>query len=84
MKVKERLFGLGLSQRAFMVYRVSMDLPHSIGSSYETLAYYGPHAEAIKGSSFKWTPKAPNAFEEIKSKLTQALVLALACFDKVF
>jgi len=29
-------------------------------------------------------PKAQVAFEEIKTKLTQAWFLALACFDKVF
>jgi len=37
-----------------------------------------------KGSSFHWNPKAQAAFEEIKLKLTQALVLTLPCFDKVF
>ena len=40
-------------------------------------------AQVIKGSSFKWTPKAQSALEEIKSKLTQAPMLALPCFDKV-
>jgi len=40
--------------------------------------------ELIKGSSFQWTPRAQEAFEEVKVKLTQALVLALPCFDKVF
>ena len=33
--------------------------------------------KVLKGTSFKWTPKAQEAFEEIKKKLTQALVLAL-------
>ena len=43
-----------------------------------------PMTEVIKGSSFQWTPRAMQAFEEVKAKLTQALVLALPCFDKVF
>jgi len=38
--------------------------------------------KVIKGASFKWTPKAQTASEEIKAKLTQAPVLALPCFDK--
>jgi len=40
--------------------------------------------EVIKGISFRWTPKAQSAFEEVKLKLTQAPVLALPCFNKVF
>ena len=40
--------------------------------------------EVIKGSSFHWTPRALQAFDEVKAKLTQAPVLALPCFDKVF
>jgi len=43
-----------------------------------------PITKVIKGTSFKWTPKAKLAFEEVKLKLTQAPVLALPCFDKVF
>jgi len=43
-----------------------------------------PMTMVIKGSCFKWTPKAQYAFKEIISKLTQAPVLALLCFDKVF
>ena len=43
-----------------------------------------PMTEVIKGSSFQWIPKAQVAFDEIKLKLTQASVLALPCFDKVF
>jgi len=30
----------------------------------------------LKGSSFKWTPKANSAFEEVKTKLTEVAVLA--------
>jgi len=40
--------------------------------------------EVLKGTSFSWTPKAQVAFEDIKDKHTQAPVLALLCFDKVF
>ena len=43
-----------------------------------------PMTEVIKGSSFHWTPRAQEAFEEVKVKLTQAAVLALPYFDKVF
>ena len=43
-----------------------------------------PMTEVLKGSSFQWNPKAQSAFEEVKKKLTQAPVLALPCFDKVF
>jgi len=43
-----------------------------------------PMIEVIKGSPFQWTPRAQEAFEEVKAKLTQAPVLALPCFDKVF
>jgi len=39
-----------------------------------------PMTEVIKGTSFKWMPKAQLTFEEIKNKLTQALMLALPCF----
>ena len=40
--------------------------------------------EVIKGTSFKWTPKGQSTFEEVKRRLTQALVLALLCFENVF
>jgi len=40
--------------------------------------------EVIKGTSFRWTPKGQSTFEEVKLKLTQAPVLALPCFDKIF
>ena len=43
-----------------------------------------PMTEVIKVTSFKWTPKAQYAFEEVKKKLTQAPILALSCFEKVF
>jgi len=43
-----------------------------------------PMKEVNKGTSFKWTPKNQLAFEEVKLKLTQAHVLALPCFNKVF
>jgi len=40
--------------------------------------------EVIKGTSFKWTPKAQFAFEEVKLMLTQASVLTLPRFSKAF
>ena len=40
--------------------------------------------EVIKGSSFHWMSRAQEAFEEVKVKVTQAPVLALPYFDKVF
>jgi len=43
-----------------------------------------PMTEVIKVTSFVWSPKAQSSFEGIKSKLTQAPVLALPCFTKIF
>jgi len=43
-----------------------------------------PVTEVIKGTSFKWTPKAQSAFDEVKKKLTHAPILALLCFETVF
>jgi len=43
-----------------------------------------PMTEVIKGTSFVWTPKAQSAFEEIKVRPTQAPLLSLPRFSKVF
>jgi len=43
-----------------------------------------PMTKVIKGTSFRWTPKAHSAFEEIKAKLTQTRLLPLPCFNKIF
>jgi len=43
-----------------------------------------PMTEVLKRTSFKWTPKAQSAFKEVMKRLTQAPVLALPCFEKVF
>ena len=43
-----------------------------------------PKTKVIKGTSFKWTPKAEVAFEEVKKRLTQAPILALSSFENVF
>jgi len=40
--------------------------------------------EVLKGIYFRWTPKAQMAFEEVRTKLTQASMLGLPYFDKVF
>jgi len=43
-----------------------------------------PVTEVLKGKTFEWNEKANSAFEEIKTRSTQAPVLALPNFDKVF
>jgi len=43
-----------------------------------------PMTEVIKGTPFVWTPNAQSAFEKIKARITQALILSLLCFSKVF
>ena len=43
-----------------------------------------PMTEVIKGTSFQWTPKAQSVFKEIKRRHTEAPVLSLPCFSKVF
>jgi len=40
--------------------------------------------KVLKGTLFKWIPKAQQAFDEIKEKLTQAPILGLPCFEKIF
>jgi len=40
--------------------------------------------EAIKGPSFKWTPRTQIAFEEVKGKLIKVPVSALPYFNKIF
>jgi len=40
--------------------------------------------EVLKGTKFVWTSQVQRSFEELKQKLTHALVLALPCFEKVF
>jgi hypothetical protein len=37
-----------------------------------------------KGRQFLWTPQAAKAFELLKTKLVQALVLAIPDFSKTF
>jgi len=43
-----------------------------------------PMTEVLKGKDFVWTNQAQIAFEEIKRRLTSALVLALPNFAKIF
>jgi len=40
--------------------------------------------KVIKISSLRWAPKAHSALKEVKTNLTEALIPALPCFDKVF
>jgi len=62
---------------------------HGLASFYKRFirnfnTIIAPMTEVIKGTSFKWTPKAQSSFEEVKRRLTQAPVLALPCFEKLF
>jgi len=75
MRVRWKLFSLGISPRAFMMRSF-----HGLASFYRQFirnfnSIVAPMTEVIKGSSFQLNPKAQMAFEEVKIKLTQALVL---------
>ena len=67
---------------------------HDVGSCHRLTSFYrwfirnfstilAPMTKVIKGSSFKWAPKADSTFEEVTTKLTKAPVQALPCFDRV-
>ncbi|GJU08564.1 reverse transcriptase domain-containing protein [Tanacetum coccineum] len=43
-----------------------------------------PLTECMKGGRFTWTSEAAKAFDILKAKVTEALVLALPNFDEVF
>ena len=43
-----------------------------------------PITYCMKKGDFSWTKAATRAFEQIKQKMTEALVLKLPDFDKVF
>ena len=62
---------------------------HGLDSFYRRLiknfsTITAPMIEVIKGTSFRWMPKAQTELEEIKDNLTRAPVLALHCFGKLF
>eukprot|EP01018_Ginkgo_biloba_P033864 Gb_14356 [translate_table: standard] len=43
-----------------------------------------PMTECIKGKVFQWTTAAQRSFEQLKKKMSEAPVLSLPNFDKVF
>src|SRR4029079_18761574 len=62
---------------------------HGLASFYRRFvknfsSIVAPLTELTKGSKFEWNDQAQRAFEEIKARLTQAPVLALPCFEKMF
>ena len=40
--------------------------------------------ECLKGDQYRWDSQAEESFQEIKRRMTQAPVLALPDFDKIF
>ena len=62
---------------------------HGLGSCYRRFVkdfstIVAPRTEVLKGKTFEWNERANSAFEEIKTRLCPAPVLALPNFDKVF
>ncbi|GKB81938.1 reverse transcriptase domain-containing protein, partial [Tanacetum coccineum] len=68
---------------------------HDIRSFHELASFYrrfiwnfssiiAPLTECMKGGPFTWTSEAAKAFDILKAKVTEALVLALPNFDEVF
>lgn len=43
-----------------------------------------PLTECMRKGEYKWTKAAQKAFDKLKEKVTESLVLALPDFDKVF
>ncbi|GJV05059.1 RNA-directed DNA polymerase [Tanacetum coccineum] len=62
---------------------------HRLASFYQRFiqnfsSIIAPLTECMKGGRFTWTSEAAKAFDILKAKVTEALVLALPNFDEVF
>ncbi|XP_022864288.1 uncharacterized protein LOC111384260 [Olea europaea var. sylvestris] len=88
-------FGLSNAPSTFMRFMHQVLRPF-MGKSFRGLASFyrrfirnfstliAPITECLKGRDFQWTEEAEASFQLIKQKITEAPVLALPNFEKVF